>query len=318
RSHFSISSTPFLFFSILFYLVQLISLIPLVLAAYFDVIGPLEPILAVAGTDTELPCHLSPNISAEHMELRWFRQKLSPAVFLYQDQQEQEAEQMMEYRGRVTMVKDNITTGYAAVRIHGVRASDDGEYRCFFRENGTYEEAIMHLQVAALGSDPHITMEVQENGQIRLECTSVGWYPEPQVQWRTPTGEKLPFSSESKNPDEEGLFTVTTSVVIRHNSINNVSCCIQNLLLDQEKEVGISIPVNFFPRLTPWIVAVAVILIVLGLLTIGSIFFIWRLYKERSREQKTLGKWLTSKSCDSPWPLATLILTETDQWSWEV
>lgn len=82
------------------------------------------------------------------MELRWFRQKLSPAVFLYQDQQEQEAEQMMEYRGRVTMVKDNITTGYAAVRIHGVRASDDGEYRCFFRENGTYEEAIMHLQVA--------------------------------------------------------------------------------------------------------------------------------------------------------------------------
>jgi uncharacterized membrane protein YqjE len=45
--------------------------------------------------------------------------------------------------------------------------------------------------------------------------------------------------------------------------------------------------VNFFPRLTPWIVAVAVILIVLGLLTIGSIFFIWRLYKERSREQKS-------------------------------
>ena len=43
---------------------------------------------------------------------------------------------------------------------------------------------------------------------------------------------------------------------------------------------------SFFPRLTPWMVAVAVILVVLGLLTIGSIFFTWRLYKERSRQRR--------------------------------
>lgn len=34
---------------------------------------------------------------------------------------------------------------------------------------------------------------------------------------------------------------------------------------------------SFFPRLTPWLVAVAVILVVLDSLTIGSIFFTWRL-----------------------------------------
>ena len=33
-------------------------------------------------------------------------------------------------------------------------------------------------------------------------------------------------------------------------------------------------------------VAVAVILIVLGVLTTGTIFFTWRLYKERSRQRK--------------------------------
>lgn len=93
----------------------------------------------------------------------------------------------------------------------------------------------------ALGSDPHIHMEVKESGEIWLECTSVGWYPEPQVQWKTP-GEKFPSTSESRNPDVEGLFTVAASVIIRDTSTRNVSCCIQNILLGQEKEVDISIP----------------------------------------------------------------------------
>ncbi|KAL2791427.1 butyrophilin subfamily 1 member A1 precursor [Daubentonia madagascariensis] len=255
-------------------------------AAPFDVIGPPEPILAMVGEDAELPCHLSVNESAEHLELRWFRTKVSPAVLVHRDGREQEEEQMPEYRGRVTLVKDDISAGRVAVRIHGVRASDDGEYRCLFKEDGSYEMALVHLKVAALGSDPHIHMEVQDSGEIQLECTSVGWYPEPQVQWRTCKGEKFPSTSESRNPDEKGLFTVASSVIIRDTSMEKVSCYIQNLLLGQEKEVGISIPATSFPSLTPWIVAVAVILVVLGLVTIGFIFFTWRLYKERSRERK--------------------------------
>ncbi|XP_049741741.1 butyrophilin subfamily 1 member A1 isoform X2 [Elephas maximus indicus] len=255
-------------------------------SALFDVIGPQEPILALVGEDIELPCHLSPNVSAEHMELRWFRKKVSPAVLVHRDGVEQEGEQMPEYRGRATLVKDNITAGRVAVRIHPVRASDDGEYRCFFRRGEIYEEAKVQLKVAALGSDPHIHMEVQDRSEIQLECSSVGWYPEPQVQWRTPEGEKFPSTSESSNPDEKGLFTVAASLIIRDNSLGNVSCCIRNLLLGQEKEVGISIPAPFFPRLTPWMVAMAVILMVLGLLTIGSIFFTWRVYRQRSRERK--------------------------------
>uniref|UniRef100_A0A2K5PAD5 Butyrophilin subfamily 1 member A1 n=1 Tax=Cebus imitator TaxID=2715852 RepID=A0A2K5PAD5_CEBIM len=250
-----------------------------------NVTGPPEPVLAVVGEDAELPCRLSPNASAESLEVRWFRRTVSPAVLVHRDGREQEAEQMPEYRRRAALVQDGLAEGRVALRIRSVRASDDGEYTCFFREDGSYQEALVRLQVAALGSDPHITMQVQENGEIQLECTSVGWYPEPQVQWRTSKGEKFPSTSESRNPDEEGLFTVAASVIIRDTSVNNVSCYIQNLLLGQEKEVEISIPASSLPRLTPWIVAVAVILMILGLLTIGSIFFTWRLYKERSREK---------------------------------
>ena len=119
-----------------------------VLAAPFDVIGPPEPILAVVGEDAELPCRLSPNVSAEGMELRWFREKVSPAVFVSREGREQEGEEIAEYRGRVSLVEDHIAEGRVAVRIQEVKASDDGEYRCFFRQDENYEEAIVHLKVA--------------------------------------------------------------------------------------------------------------------------------------------------------------------------
>lgn len=77
---------------------------------------------------------------------------------------------------------------------------------------------------------------------MELECTSSGWYPEPQVQWRTGNREMLPSTSESKKHNEEGLFTVAVSMMIRDSSIKNMSCCIQNILLGQGKEVEISLP----------------------------------------------------------------------------
>ncbi|XP_029800489.1 butyrophilin subfamily 1 member A1 isoform X1 [Suricata suricatta] len=241
-------------------------------SAPFHVIGPAEPVVAAVGDDAELPCHLSPGASAERTELRWLR---GAAAVL-----------AAAYRGRATLADGHLAAGRVAVRIHRVRAADDGEYRCLFWQDGRSAEASVRLKVAALGSDPHIHMEVQESGAIWLECTSAGWYPEPQVQWRTSEGETFPSASESRNPDEEGLFTVAASVTIRDTSVKNVSCHFRNLLLGQEKEVGVSIPAPFFPRLPPWMVAVAVILMVLGLLTIGSIFCTWRLYRERSIQRR--------------------------------
>ncbi|XP_062952778.1 butyrophilin subfamily 1 member A1-like [Cynocephalus volans] len=256
-------------------------LLQLLDSAHFDVIGPPEPILAMVGEYAELPCHLSPNVSAEHMELRWFRNTFSPAVLVHRDGQEQQKEQMSEYQGRVMLVEDGITKGHVAVRILGVMASDAGVYGCSFRYKEAHKEAFLHLKVAALGSDPHIHMEVQKSGEIRLECTSVGWYPEPLVQWRTSKGQKFPSTSESRNPDKEGLFTVAASLIIRDTSLENMSCCIQNLLLGQEKEVGISIPAPLFPI---W-KTLMLLSVSLGLVTIG-IFCIWKCYKKSKRDSQ--------------------------------
>nr|KAF6396240.1 butyrophilin subfamily 1 member A1 [Rousettus aegyptiacus] len=255
-------------------------------SAPFDVIGPPGRILAMVGEAAELPCRLSSNESAARMELRWFREPLSPAVLAHPAGLAQDAEQMAAYRGRAELVRDDIARGRVALRLRPVRASDAGEYRCAFRQGGRYAEARASLAVAALGSTPYIRMGVQESGATWLECTSVGWYPEPRVEWRTPQGEMFPSASESRSPDAQGLFKVVATVVITDSSMESVSCHIWNPLLSREKEAEISMAVPVFPRPTPWIVAVAVIVVVLGILIIGSVFFTWRLYQDRSRQRK--------------------------------
>lgn len=217
--------------------------LPKLNTGHFEVLGPSQPILALVGEDSELSCHLSPSVSAEQMELRWFRNTFSPAVLVYHEGRELKEEQMPEYRGRAMLVQDNITLGQVALKIQQVRTSDEGVYGCSFRDKQAHGEAFVSLKVAAMGSDPHISMKIKENGEMELECTSSGWYPEPQVRWRTANRKKLQSISESRNRDEEGLFTVAASVIITDSSIKSVSCCIQNLLLGQEKEVEISVPV---------------------------------------------------------------------------
>lgn len=117
-------------------------------AAPFDVIGPPGRILAMVGDAAELPCRLSSNESAARMELRWFREPLSPAVLAHPAGLAQDAEQMAAYRGRAELVRDDIARGRVALRLRPVRASDAGEYRCAFRQGGRYAEARASLAVA--------------------------------------------------------------------------------------------------------------------------------------------------------------------------
>nr|XP_045722099.1 butyrophilin-like protein 2 [Mirounga angustirostris] len=203
----------------------------------FVVIGSSDPIVAVLGGSITLPCRVSPAMSVENMELRWFRSKFSEAVFIYQNQQEQREEQLAQYTGRTSLVKDFLTRGEAAVRIHDVQAFDNGLYTCFFRKGSFYEEAGLELKVAGVGSAPqvHIT-------GVRVVCMASGWFPKPQVQWRAVSGEKFLTFSETQAQDAEGLFTMEATLVVRHSSSGNVTCSVLNPILGQEKEVAIFIP----------------------------------------------------------------------------
>ncbi|XP_037770846.1 butyrophilin subfamily 1 member A1 isoform X2 [Chelonia mydas] len=219
----------FIIFFITFYVHKLES-------ARFTVIGPDHPVTAIMGEDIILPCHLSPKMSAENMEVRWFRSEFTSFVHLYQHGKDEYGQQMPEYHGRTELLKAGIVDGNVALGIVNIRLSDEGQYRCFVQDGVFHEEAVLELKVAASGSAPRISVEGHQDGGIQVVCQSAGWYPEPKALWRNLKGQPLSSSTETKSEEQHGLFEIKNSIVITENSNKNLSCAIRNTHLNREKE----------------------------------------------------------------------------------
>ncbi|XP_065420686.1 butyrophilin subfamily 1 member A1-like isoform X2 [Chrysemys picta bellii] len=230
----------------------------------FKVVGPDHPVTAIVGEEIVLPCHLSPRMSAEKMEVTWFRSQISPFVHRYSDGKDQYGLQMPEYQGRTELLKDGLTNGSVALRIFSIRLSDEGQYHCLVLDGRFYEEALLELKVAASGSAPHIFVEDYQDGGIRVVCRSAGWYPEPEVLWRDLKGQPLPSSSQTNSREASRLYKTETSIILTENSNQNLSCLVRNTHLSLEKESTLFyISGPFFPKVNPWMVALGVILVVL-------------------------------------------------------
>ncbi|XP_074975610.1 butyrophilin subfamily 1 member A1-like [Caretta caretta] len=232
-------------------------------SAEFRVMGPGHPVTAIVGENIVLPCHLTPRMSAENMEVRWFRSEFFSVVHLYHGGKDQYGEQMPDYHGRTELLKDGILDGNVSLQILNIRSSDEGQYHCFLQDGPSYEEALLELKIAGLGSNPLISVESHQDGGIRMVCQSAGWYPEPKVLWRDLSGKELPSLSEAKSLRDSGLFETENSIIIKERSNQNLSCLIRNTVLNQEKESTVYIADSFFPRVNPWMVALSVILLVL-------------------------------------------------------
>nr|XP_033771088.1 butyrophilin subfamily 1 member A1-like [Geotrypetes seraphini] len=251
--------------------------------AKFSVIGPDQPLIAIIGEDAILPCHLSPVVSARDMEVRWFRSQFHHVVHLYQNGKDENDKQQLAYHGRTEFIKEDIGRGSVALRIRQLRLSDQGQYRCFFENETEYEEAILELKVAGLGSAPHIHIAGHEEDGIRVLCNSTGWFPEPELRWTADDGRQVAPSSKKVYPEENELFTAETSLVLRESSHRKLSCSIRNTLTGLEKEAAVSLSDLFFPRVSPWMVSLFLLLALLLLLVGLALWCIRKRHKEKEK-----------------------------------
>ncbi|XP_053429017.1 butyrophilin subfamily 1 member A1-like [Nycticebus coucang] len=176
--------------------------------------------------------------------------------------------------------------GKAAVRIHNVIALDNGTYWCLFKEGNVSSRAALQLQVAGLGSEPTIKVTEDQHGGVRAECTSEGWYPEPQVEWTDSTGKVIVSVPNLSASNTTGLWAVVSNVSIEDRTVESVSCSISSPLLPETKVAKTRLPDFFFRRspLMVWTIAVPLILAAVGLIIALVICLFWKRKREKNRK----------------------------------
>ncbi|XP_074975802.1 butyrophilin subfamily 1 member A1-like [Caretta caretta] len=271
--------------------------VPVHFPAKFTVIGPPDPVAAILGQEAVLPCHLSPRMSAANMEVRWFRPEFLSFVHLYRDGKDQYEGQMPEYEGRTELLKAGLTDGNVPLRILNIRPSDEGQYHCFVQDGTFYEETVLELRVAGLGSAPLISVEGHQDGGIRVVCRSAGWYPEPEVLWKDFNGQRLPSLSETKSRGDNNLFETETVLIVTEHSNQNLSCCIRNTVLNQDKESAVYIADLFFPRVNPLMATLSVILVVLFAF-IGLTVYLFKMKAKLTEEVGKITEFMSKRNIE--------------------
>nr|XP_023417268.1 butyrophilin subfamily 1 member A1-like [Cavia porcellus] len=234
-------------------------------AGQFQVKGPRFPVIARVGKAAMLPCQLNPPVDARNMVIRWYREQQS--VHEYRNSQDHMEQQSLEYQGRTELWRENITQGQVALMIHPILPGDEGQYSCVFVRSTHLSQAQFELFVTASGAPPHIHIQPAQTGSITLTCSSSGWYPVPELQWRDPQGWPLSPDSVMMSALEDGLIHVESSVTVKESSRTPVSCWIQNPVLKEEKEAGLSVAEALFPRVNTSTVALAVLLVLTLMIT---------------------------------------------------
>uniref|UniRef100_A0A8C3CJH8 Uncharacterized protein n=1 Tax=Cairina moschata TaxID=8855 RepID=A0A8C3CJH8_CAIMO len=231
-------------------------------AERLTVVGPGHSVTAILGQDVVLPCHLSPQRDARTLEVRWIRNDFSETVHHYLNGEDLYGEQMGAYAGRTELARDGLSAGSLDLRITGLRPSDDGRYVCTVRDGDAYDEAIVELEVS--GADPHLSLGGYEAGGVRVLCRSAGWYPLPQLLWRDARGQHLPSVSQTHSQDQEGLFEIEGAVIVTGSVEGPLSCVVRSSRLQQEQESSLQIAAPFFHNAQPWMVALALVLVLLA------------------------------------------------------
>ncbi|XP_027034095.2 butyrophilin subfamily 1 member A1-like isoform X3 [Tachysurus fulvidraco] len=237
-----------------------------------QVVGPEEPLVAVAGEDLVLPCFIKPKTSAVDMTVEWMRiEEVASLVHLYRDHEDRNEDQVQSYIGRTSLFNEELQKGNASLKLSAIRLADEGEYKCLIEEKSWYDDITLHVIVEAHGSHPVIMMESFGNsGGINLVCESRGWNPEPDVLWLDREGDNLTAEDTQIHRDTEGFNVKSRITVYDYSESNRFYCRLQQQHHMMETEIIINSGVF---GVLKWAVSISVVacLFLIGLIL--TVFF---------------------------------------------
>ncbi|KAI4889036.1 hypothetical protein NFI96_021780 [Prochilodus magdalenae] len=117
-----------------------------------------------SGSAVTLSCHLSPELSAVTMEIRWF--KGTDCVCLYKNRQVTEGR---GYEGRVSLFTQELQRGNVSLQIRDCRESDTGDYLCQVTNGDTTEECTVGVRALKVFSVQQTDREWTEEERMKMK-----------------------------------------------------------------------------------------------------------------------------------------------------
>uniref|UniRef100_A0A3Q4I9P9 Ig-like domain-containing protein n=1 Tax=Neolamprologus brichardi TaxID=32507 RepID=A0A3Q4I9P9_NEOBR len=151
------------------------------------VVGPSEPVVAIVGDDTVLPCHLDPAVNAADMTVEWTRSDLTPRfVHVWRDGVELVNKKNVAYMERTSLPINNLKLGDISLKLSKVKLSDRGSYKCFSPALSGQASVDLHVDILCVlipgdlfnpscSSAAHITIAVVVTVLLILAVVLVVW-----------------------------------------------------------------------------------------------------------------------------------------------
>ncbi|XP_035985588.1 butyrophilin subfamily 1 member A1-like [Fundulus heteroclitus] len=235
----------------------------------------------MVGEDAVLPCHLKPPKDASRMTVEWGRHDLKPRfVFVSLDGHEHSADKNEAYKGRSSMSHESLRNGDVSLKLSDVRHSDNGRYRCFLPKEK--KEHFVELVVGSVSSPAISLAELDaSNSGVMLDCSSAGWYPEPEIFWLDGEGSIMSAGPSETNKGPDGLYTVSSRVTVEKRHNNNITCRVQQKDINQTRETHFYVQDGSFVPQPDCSVSVSFSVIFGLMVLLGAAAFCWKWQQSR-------------------------------------
>ncbi|XP_062269526.1 uncharacterized protein LOC133975561 [Platichthys flesus] len=181
------------------------------------------------GRDVVMGCKFHPLPSNSDQDLKvswhWIISGDSRDVYRINNGVEQPASP--EYYGRVTLLKEQLRSGWAKLKLSNLRINDSGTYQCLVETaKGADYKTITLSVVAPYKSVTKCIEKIAGGEEVLLTCQSEG-YPESPVAWQDGRLQGLKPNTTAV-PTANHLFNVTSRIRVSARDKNNYTCNFTN------------------------------------------------------------------------------------------
>nr|XP_005301848.1 ICOS ligand [Chrysemys picta bellii] len=206
-----------------------------------------KKVISTIGSTAELSCIYTPEKKFILNKLRVFWQiadgsKPCSVVHTFNSGHENQSEQCADFRNRTRLFQDKLENGIFSLLLLNVSLRDEHTYRCIVQKKDVVFRVIHNadvaLKVAANNSLPVLSGPIRIHPnigeEVTLSCNYSQGYPKPNIYWINRTdNSSLHPSSLKIIQDNDGTYSVFSTLKIEANSDIKIGCIIENELLQQ-------------------------------------------------------------------------------------